>query len=104
MPTLDLGPVHLERVQTLLREHAPWAEVWAYGSRVNGDSQEASDLDLVLRDPQNLSTPCSRLPELQTLFAESELPILIDIVDWARIPEHFRKEIEKAHFIVQPVP
>ncbi len=24
-------------------------EIWAYGSRVNGDSHDASDLDLVIR-------------------------------------------------------
>ncbi|MFN5236631.1 MAG: nucleotidyltransferase domain-containing protein [Bacteroidota bacterium] len=26
-------------------------EVWAYGSRVNGDAHEGSDLDLVIRTP-----------------------------------------------------
>lgn len=33
----------------LLGQHVPQAEVWAYGSRVNGGAHEGSDLDLVLR-------------------------------------------------------
>ena len=32
---LDLPHRYLDTVETLLREHVPDAEVWAYGSRVN---------------------------------------------------------------------
>jgi uncharacterized protein len=40
-----------------LRRYSPEAEVWAYGSRVNGDGHECSDLDLVLRNPSDLKNP-----------------------------------------------
>ncbi len=46
---LHLRPRHRERLEALLREHLPGVEVWAYGSRVNGQSHDGSDLDLVLR-------------------------------------------------------
>ncbi|MCG8607523.1 nucleotidyltransferase domain-containing protein [bacterium] len=104
MPTLELKPEYLHRLQTLLREHVPWAEVWAYGSRVSNSSHEASDLDLVLRNPEELSQPYERLGELKEAFSESNIPILIDILDWARIPAPFRKEIEGAHVVVQEAP
>ncbi|MFQ5637322.1 MAG: nucleotidyltransferase domain-containing protein [bacterium] len=100
MRTLELKPEYLERLQKLLREHVPWADVWAYGSRVNALCHEASDLDLVLRNPAELSQPYEKLYELQEAFSESDLPILVDILDWARIPESFRKEIAQAHVIV----
>ena len=49
---LDLPRRYREQLEALLSEHVPGVEVWAYGSRVNGRSHEASDLDLVLRGPE----------------------------------------------------
>ena len=37
-----------KQLKALLDEHVPGVEVWAYGSRVNGESHEGSDLDLAL--------------------------------------------------------
>jgi predicted nucleotidyltransferase len=56
MPRLELSRLllsdrHLHTLQALLAQHAPGAEVWAYGSRVTGGAHEGSDLDLVLRHP-----------------------------------------------------
>ena len=101
MRTVDLKPQYLQRLQKLLRERVPWAEVWAYGSRVDNTCHEASDLDLVLRNPEELFRPYEKLYQLKEAFAESDLPILVDILDGARIPANFRKEIEKDHVIVQ---
>ncbi len=99
--TLDLPQKYLKQVKALLRAHVPHAEVWAYGSRVTGSSHAASDLDLVLRNPKNLMEETSALYELKEAFSESNLPIRVDIMDWARIPESFRREIERAHVVVQ---
>lgn len=104
MPGLNLPPPLLEITRRLLSMHVPGAEVWAYGSRVRGDNHPGSDLDLVLRHPPDLSVPQANLAILRDAFVESELPILVDVIDWARIPESFRKEIERAHVVVQLVP
>ena len=99
--TLDLPQKHLQQVQALLREYAPDAEVWAYGSRVTGGGHEASDLDLVLRNPDDLREESRALYDLKEAFTESDLPIRVDVMDWARIPESFHREIERAHVVVQ---
>jgi len=99
--SLDLPQKYLEQVKVLLSAHVPHAEVWAYGSRVTGDGHEASDLDLVLRNPQNLLEETAGLYDLKEAFIESNLPIRVDIMDWARIPESFHHEIERAHVVVQ---
>ena len=99
--SLDLPQKYLAQVQALLRTHVPHAEVWAYGSRVTGGGHEASDLDLVLRNPQNLLEETAALSDLKEAFTESNLPIRVDIMDWARIPESFHHEIERAHVMVQ---
>jgi len=98
---LDLPQKYLEQVKALLCTHVPHAEVWAYGSRVTGSGHEASDLDLVLRNPQNLLDETSVLCDLKEAFIESNLPIRVDIMDWARIPVSFHREIERAHVVVQ---
>jgi len=99
--TLDLPQKYLEQVKAIIRNHIPHAEVWAYGSRVTGDGHEASDLDLVLRNPQNLHEETTALYNLKEAFTESNLPIRVDIMDWARIPVSFYSEIERAHVVVQ---
>jgi predicted nucleotidyltransferase len=49
--SLDLPPRYLDKVRAILRQYVPDYDVWAYGSRVRGGAFEASDLDLVVRNP-----------------------------------------------------
>lgn len=100
MPKFDFRPNHLSLLKDLLRTHTPEAEVWAYGSRVNGDGHDGSDLDLVVRNPIDLEPPHKELGALRGALSESNLPMLVDVLDWARIPEHFRRVIEKHHVII----
>ncbi len=100
MPTLDLQPSYLRMLTAILDQHVPDAEVWAYGSRVNGGAHESSDLDLVIRLPGQLQQTQKSLPRLRDALQESNLPILVEVLDWARIPEPFRREIERQHVVV----
>ncbi len=97
---LHLATRHRRILTTLLREHLPEAEVWAYGSRVNGRSHEGSDLDLVLRGPELKELPIARLVDFEEAVRESTIPILIEARDWARIPKRFHKEIEREHVVL----
>lgn len=94
MPAVETSKLHLperylQMVQAILQTHLPNAEVWAYGSRVNGDYYEASDLDLVVRQPEDLSR------------RQSNLPIIVQLVDWASIPSDFHAEIAENYVVVQ---
>jgi predicted nucleotidyltransferase len=100
MPMLDLPSPYLAALMGLIRSYAPEAEVWAYGSRVTGGAHEASDLDVVLRNPADLEQRQPNLPELKQAISESSLPILVDVMDWARVPDEFRQEIEKKHVVL----
>lgn len=93
MAMLDLRPEWLEIVRRLLAVHLPDAEVWAYGSRVQGTSHDGSDLDLVVRNPEDLTQAQPDLFLLKDALSESNIPILVDVLDWAQIPESFRQEI-----------
>jgi predicted nucleotidyltransferase len=98
---LDMQPQHLALLRELLHQHLPQVEVWAYGSRVNGDGHEASDLDLVVRQPADLKQGTPQMWELKEALVESNLPIRVDVVDWAHIPASFHREIERAYVVVQ---
>ena len=101
---LDLPHRHRRQVEALLDKHIPDTEVWAYGSRVTGMSHAASDLDLVLRSPTLEQIPAARLASLEEAFEQSNIPILIQAHDWARLPERFHKEIEQQYVVLQGMP
>jgi predicted nucleotidyltransferase len=98
---LFLPSNYLEQVKAILAQHIPEAAVWAYGSRVNGDHYDASDLDLVAHFPDNAARDLFRLSAVREAFSDSNLPIIVQIVDWSRIPQAFRNEIEACYVIVQ---
>ena len=88
----------------IFQQYVPDIEVWAYGSRVNGDCHEASDLDLVLRGVGLEPIPVRELSELIDAFEESNIPILIDVHDWASLPSSFHKNIESSYVVLLPAP
>ena len=97
---LDLPPRYREELEALLQEYVPDAEVWAYGSRINGRCHEGSDLDLVLRGPA-LEPLGYEYVELVEALEQSNLPILVQVHDWAQLPESFHLEIERDYVVLQ---
>lgn len=96
---IDLSPAQLQEVRGILAAHVPDRTVWAFGSRVTGRAKPFSDLDLaVLGDvPLDFRT----LSSLKDAFAESDLTIRVDVVDWAATDESFRRIIRQQYEIVQ---
>lgn len=99
MPTLQLSLSHLETVKSIIKKIYPHAVVWAYGSRVNGDCHEGSDLDLVLID---FGTEKGNISLIRAAFSDSNIPILIDIRCWKELPLSFQKEIKKQYVPILP--
>ena len=94
---LNLDSENLFNIQKIIKQYLPDMKVWAYGSRVNGQSHSGSDLDLVVVNPENPKKYQENLYEIREAFSQSNLPILIDIHDWAVIPDSFREEIKKKY-------
>ena len=88
-------------IESLLRKHLPDVDVWAYGSRVNGQSHDGSDLDLVLRGPGLKRIPIGALGDFEEALRESTIPFLVEAHDWAWLPEEFHREIERAHIVLR---
>ena len=81
----------------IFRNYCPNAEIWAYGSRISGEAHEASDLDLVVKSFNDSS---KNIYELKELVNNSDIPIIVDILDYNNIPEAFQKEIEKNYIVI----
>jgi uncharacterized protein len=75
-------------------------EIWAYGSRVNGSAHDGSDLDLVMITPTREKVPVDILMELKDKIRNSNIPILVELFDWARLPESFHNNIVTCHEIL----
>lgn len=88
-------------LRDILQSVVPECDVWAYGSRVRGRNHDASDLDLVIYQSNNPDQPLATLIELQEALVDSPLPILVQVMDWARIPESFREEIRHGYMVIQ---
>jgi uncharacterized protein len=86
-------------VQAILKKYIPAYEVWAFGSRINGRAKKHSDLDLVAITKQRLSLHA--FGDIKDAFSESNLPMMVDILDWSRISESFRKIILEDYLILQ---
>lgn len=99
MQPIDLNPHDLEIVLAILQKVVPDREVWAFGSRVKWTAKPFSDLDLAVIGEQPL--PAGVVADLAETFDESELPIKVDVVDWATTSEAFRQIIEKEKVVVQ---
>lgn len=69
-----------------------------FGSRVSGKEKEYSDIDLVIIGNKKLDFDTLRL--LREAFADSVLPMRVDVLDWHAMSETFRNVILEAGYEV----
>lgn len=75
-------------------------EVWAYGSRISGSAHDGSDLDLVVRSQNLKPLPNEIYIELCEKIRDSNIPILVELRDWALLPDFFHKNIEQQYEVL----
>ena len=97
MDRLFIKPQYLQILLDIFNNYCPNAEIWAYGSRINGEAHEASDLDLVVKSFNDENKSLSVLKEL---INDSDIPIIVDILEFDKIPFSFQKEIEKDYISI----
>lgn len=95
---IGVKPEHLEIIKKIFREFTPGASVLAFGSRVNGNFKEWSDLDLVVI-PKSPLSPMA-MTRLKSAFEESDLPYRVDVMDWNSVSSEFRKLIQSKHEVI----
>lgn len=83
-----------ERIISLAREYIKQiCKILAYGSRVNGEAHDTSDLDLVIVTKNDEKVNRSEFLSFIEALQNSNIPIFVQVLDWNRIPESFHKNI-----------
>lgn len=96
MSKLYLKPEHKKMLIDIFDKYCPNAEIWAYGSRLGGDSHSGSDLDLAVK---NFGSDKCYLYELKELINDSNIPFIVDILEFDKLPKSFQDEILN-HYVV----
>ena len=96
---LDLSPDDRLLVQRILASRVPDRPVYAFGSRATGRARRRSDLDLAIDGIEEM--PLSTRADLVEDFTESDLPILVDLVDLKSVSSSFREAIEPDFIALQ---
>lgn len=91
---LNVKDEYLKELKDIFTKYCPKAEIWAYGSRVKNDCHSGSDLDLVVK---SFNEDNKHLYELKDLLNESDIPFLMDIQDFEKLPKSFQDEIKKEY-------
>ena len=84
-----MEPRHWKIVEEILSKY-PYS-FYAFGSRTKGTQKRLSDLDLCFKEP----IPFNVQGHIEEDFEESDLPFIVDVLDWRFISPEFQEIIEK---------
>ena len=88
---IKLRPKDWQRIIAIAQQTLPEnAQIIAYGSRVDGSAHQASDLDLMIKTPDDQKLLITQLIEFKEALRQSNIPILIDVFDWHKTPQTFK--------------
>ncbi len=90
MTNLNIKPEHLKMLKDIFQQYCPKAEIWVYGSRIKNQSHDGSDIDMVVKDFNDSN---KNIAELKQLLNDSNVPFLMDIQEFDKLPDYFQKEI-----------
>lgn len=97
MDNIIIKPEYLDILINIFDKYCSNAEIWAYGSRVNGDAHSGSDLDITVRD---FHAPDKNIYELREIIRESNIPFIVDINLFDNLPDSFKSEIERNYVVI----
>lgn len=89
----SLAPKEKAFVIKMIQTHLPRAKIIAFGSRIRGDAKKYSDLDIAIDNSQTLTLRERDI--LGEVFAESDLPYKVDLVDLNQVDDDFAALIRK---------
>ena len=90
---IKLEKKYVTMIKRILTEQSPDCEVRLFGSRTNSKAVKYSDIDIALVGKRKLNWRL--IEKIKLAFSESDIPYMVDVVDWHAISPEFRKVIEK---------
>lgn len=80
-------------IQSILAPYQKEYDFFYYGSRVKGNFEKMSDLDILIQGKEEM--PYNTLELIRYLFDNSNLSYVVNFADYNSIDEKFYKLIEK---------
>ena len=65
-------------------------QIFIFGSRVAGEAGEFSDFDIGISGSKHLTL--KKLALIKEAFEESDLPYMVDIIDFSTVTPYFKEE------------
>ena len=96
---IDLEKTLLDKVKQILNANVPNYKALMFGSRVYGTAKKFSDIDIALIGPEKIDW--REIESLKDIFAESDLPMIVDIVDFNSVAKSFKKIINKNYEVIK---
>lgn len=94
-----LSSDQIKKILRCISLHLPKAKVFAFGSRVKGTARKYSDLDLALDADHSIDL--SIITKIKHALSETNIPIMIDIVDYHSINSDFKSLIDKEKVLLK---
>lgn len=82
----------ITKILKCIHLHGSHIKIFAFGSRVKGTARKYSDLDLALDAGSSLDL--SVLVKIKNTISETDLPIVIDIVDYCSLSADFKALVD----------
>lgn len=80
-------------IQEILTPYKNEFDFFYYGSRVKGNFEKTSDLDILIKGAN--AFPLNKLEIIKTMFDNSDLPYIVNFVDYNMIDEKFYNYIKE---------
>ena len=80
-------------INNILSQHKQDYDFYYYGSRVKGNYEKTSDLDILIKGKEEM--PYDKLEIIKFFFDKSDLPFVVNFIDFHSTDEKFYKMIEK---------
>ncbi len=95
----ELTAEQIQEIKRILAARVEEYQVLMFGSRLKGKARPFSDLDLAVKGSQALDP--KRLAQLKDDFAASNLPVVVDVLDWYALSPEFQKIILEKYEVIQ---
>ena len=91
---IHIADNEMKTILDILNTHGADCDVFVFGSRYNQSPKKFSDLDLAFVKKDGEKLGLSRRSEIEWAFSESDLPYLVDVVDYHACDLTFQKIID----------
>lgn len=97
MTKLFVEEKYLKILKQIFDKYCPEATVLAYGSRIKNEAHSGSDLDLAIKNFDEIKYS---LYDIKQAINDSNIPFLVDIFILEQLPKSFQKEINKENIVI----